>query len=168
MDLRSESSDEKGAFQRRLTGRLAAAPLPDPRVKVKKGEEPPLLVDRNEIINEEVAARIDEAGIDEALVRSPLTCEARYGVCRPCYGRDLASGEMVGSGEAVGIIAAQSIGEPGTQLTMRTFHTGGVAGLDITAGLPRVEELFEARDPQGRGRDQPDRRHRRDHPSATA
>jgi DNA-directed RNA polymerase subunit beta' len=85
------------------------------------------------------------------LVRSPLTCEARHGVCRACYGRNLATGEMVGSGEAVGIIAAQSIGEPGTQLTMRTFHTGGVAaGVDITAGLPRVEELFEARIPKGK------------------
>ena len=148
--IRSESSDEKGAFQRRLVGRLAAAPLPDPRVKTKKGEEPPLLVERNEMITEESAARIDEAGVDEVLVRSPLTCEARYGVCRACYGRNLATGEMVGSGEAVGIIAAQSIGEPGTQLTMRTFHTGGVAGLDITAGLPRVEELFEARIPKGK------------------
>ena len=102
------------------------------------------------MISEEGAARIDEAGVDEVLVRSPLTCEARYGVCRACYGRNLATGEMVGSGEAVGIIAAQSIGEPGTQLTMRTFHTGGVAGLDITAGLPRVEELFEARIPKGK------------------
>ena len=148
--IRSESSEEKGAFQRRLVGRLAAAPLPDPRVKVKKGEEPPLLVERNELITEESAARIDDAGLDEVLVRSPLTCEARYGVCRACYGRNLATGEMVGSGEAVGIIAAQSIGEPGTQLTMRTFHTGGVAGLDITAGLPRVEELFEARIPKGK------------------
>jgi DNA-directed RNA polymerase subunit beta' len=148
--IRSESSDEKGAFQRRLVGRLAAAPLPDPRVKVKKGDEPTLLVDRNELIMEEAAARIDDANVDEVLVRSPLTCEARYGVCRACYGRNLATGEMVGSGEAVGIIAAQSIGEPGTQLTMRTFHTGGVAGLDITAGLPRVEELFEARVPKGK------------------
>jgi DNA-directed RNA polymerase subunit beta' len=149
--IRSESSDEKGAFQKRLTGRLAAAPLPDPRVKAKKGEEPALLVDRNELITEEAAERIDEAGIDEVLVRSPLTCEARHGVCRACYGRNLATGEMVGAGEAVGIIAAQSIGEPGTQLTMRTFHTGGVAaGVDITAGLPRVEELFEARIPKGK------------------
>ena len=97
-----------------------------------------------------VAARIDAAGIAEVLVRSPLACEARYGVCRSCYGRNLATGEMVAAGEAVGIIAAQSIGEPGTQLTMRTFHTGGVAGLDITAGLPRVEELFEARVPKGK------------------
>jgi DNA-directed RNA polymerase subunit beta' len=149
--IRSESSDEKGAFQKRLVGRLAAAPLPDPRVKVKKGEDPTLLVDRNELITEENAERIDLAGIDEVLVRSPLTCEARHGVCRACYGRNLATGEMVGSGEAVGIIAAQSIGEPGTQLTMRTFHTGGVAaGVDITAGLPRVEELFEARIPKGK------------------
>jgi DNA-directed RNA polymerase subunit beta' len=149
--IRSESSDEKGAFQKRLVGRLAAAPLPDPSVKVKKGDEPVFLVGRNELITEETADRIDKAGIDEVLVRSPLTCEARHGVCRACYGRNLATGEMVGSGEAVGIIAAQSIGEPGTQLTMRTFHTGGVAaGVDITAGLPRVEELFEARIPKGK------------------
>ena len=149
--IRTESSDEKGAFQKRLVGRLAAAPLPDPRVATKKGQEPTLLVDRNELIMEEAAARIDAAGVDEVLVRSPLTCEARHGVCRACYGRNLATGEMVGSGEAVGIIAAQSIGEPGTQLTMRTFHTGGVAaGVDITAGLPRVEELFEARIPKGK------------------
>jgi DNA-directed RNA polymerase subunit beta' len=148
---RAESADESDAYRRRLVGRLAAAPLPDPRAKTKKGEEPPLLIDRNEQITEELAARIDEAGLDEVLVRSPLTCEARYGVCRACYGRNLATGETVGSGEAVGIIAAQSIGEPGTQLTMRTFHTGGVAGgLDITAGLPRVEELFEARIPKGK------------------
>ena len=93
---------------------------------------------------------IVEAGVDEVLVRSPLTCQARHGVCRACYGRNLATGSLVGIGEAVGIIAAQSIGEPGTQLTMRTFHTGGVAGLDITAGLPRVEELFEARMPKGK------------------
>jgi len=149
--IRSESSDEKGAFQKRLVGRLAAAPLPDPRAKARKGEGPTLLVDRNELISEENAERIDLAGMDEVLVRSPLTCEARHGVCRACYGRNLATGEMVGSGEAVGIIAAQSIGEPGTQLTMRTFHTGGVAaGVDITAGLPRVEELFEARIPKGK------------------
>jgi DNA-directed RNA polymerase subunit beta' len=149
--IRSESSDEKGAFQKRLVGRLAAAPLPDPSARVGKGDEPVLLVDRNELVMEDAAERIDQAGIDEVLVRSPLTCEARHGVCRACYGRNLATGEMVGSGEAVGIIAAQSIGEPGTQLTMRTFHTGGVAaGVDITAGLPRVEELFEARIPKGK------------------
>jgi DNA-directed RNA polymerase subunit beta' len=146
---REDSSDEK-EFRRRLVGRLAAAPLPDPTVKVKKNETAPLIIDRNEEISKEIATRIDAAGIDEVLVRSPLACEARYGVCRACYGRNLATGEMVAAGEAVGIIAAQSIGEPGTQLTMRTFHTGGVAGLDITAGLPRVEELFEARVPKGK------------------
>ena len=146
---REDSSDEK-EFRRRLVGRLAAAPLPDPTVKVKKGEIAPLIVDRNVEITKEIAERIDTAGIDEVLVRSPLACEARYGVCRSCYGRNLATGDMVAAGEAVGIIAAQSIGEPGTQLTMRTFHTGGVAGLDITAGLPRVEELFEARVPKGK------------------
>jgi DNA-directed RNA polymerase subunit beta' len=133
-------------FRRRLVGRLSAAPMRDPAAKGKGA----LIVDRNEMLTEEVAQRLEDAGIEEVLVRSPLTCEARYGVCRRCYGRNLASGEFVGTGEAVGIIAAQSIGEPGTQLTMRTFHTGGVAGLDITAGLPRVEELFEARVPKGK------------------
>src|SRR4029453_17415778 len=144
-------SDEK-EFRRRLVGRLAAAPLPDPTVKIKKGETAPLIVDRNIEITKEIAERIDTAGIDEVLVRSPLACEARYGVCRACYGRNLATGDMVAAGEAVGIIAAQSIGEPGTQLTMRTFHTGGVAGLDITAGLPRVQELLEARAPKGKAK----------------
>jgi len=148
--IRSESADEPDAYQRRLAGRLAAAPLADPRVKVKKGEEAPLLVDRNQMIDEEIAQAIEAAGIDEVLVRSPLACESRYGVCRLCYGRNLATGDPIGIGEAVGIIAAQSIGEPGTQLTMRTFHTGGVAGQDITQGLPRVEELFEARIPKGK------------------
>ena len=100
----------------------------DARPAVGSERRPPLLVDRNEDDHRgDRAARIDAAGIDEVLVRSPLTCEARYGVCRACYGRNLATGQLVGSGEAVGIIAAQSIGEPGTQLTMRTFHTGGVA-----------------------------------------
>jgi DNA-directed RNA polymerase subunit beta' len=134
-------------FRRRLVGRFSAAPMHDPKAK---GKSPVVLVERNEMITEEVAQKLEDAGIEEVLVRSPLTCEARYGVCRRCYGRNLASGDAVGVGEAVGIIAAQSIGEPGTQLTMRTFHTGGVAGLDITAGLPRVEELFEARVPKGK------------------
>ncbi|HEY6058064.1 MAG TPA: hypothetical protein VIV06_08530, partial [Candidatus Limnocylindrales bacterium] len=139
-----EIAGEDDSFRRRLVGRLAAAPVRHPE------RDAELVVDRNEQITEEIAGTIDEAGLDEVLVRSPLTCEARYGVCRACYGRNLATGELVGIGEAVGIIAAQSIGEPGTQLTMRTFHTGGVAGLDITAGLPRVEELFEARIPKGK------------------
>ncbi len=138
---------EPDAFRRRMVGRFAAGPIFAP--KAKKGAAP--IVERNQEIDEALARLIDEAGVDEVLVRSPLTCQARYGVCRTCYGRNLATGERVGIGEAVGIIAAQSIGEPGTQLTMRTFHTGGVAGgLDITAGLPRVEELFEARMPKGK------------------
>ncbi|MEK6721859.1 MAG: DNA-directed RNA polymerase subunit beta' [Chloroflexota bacterium] len=147
---RADSADEPDAFRRRLVGRLAAATLVDPSIKPKKGDVAQPIIERNVMIGEDHAAAIDAAGFDEVLVRSPLTCEARYGVCRACYGRNLATGEMVGVGEAVGIIAAQSIGEPGTQLTMRTFHTGGVAGLDITAGLPRVEELFEARVPKGK------------------
>src|SRR5690606_37282821 len=106
-------------------------------------------VEENQLINEEEAAEIEEAGVDSVKIRSVLTCRSRHGVCVRCYGRDLATGQLVEVGEAVGIIAAQSIGEPGTQLTMRTFHTGGVAGEDITAGLPRVEELFEARKPKG-------------------
>ena len=93
--------------------------------------------------------RIAAAGVAPVAVRSVLTCAAAVGVCRRCYGRDLATGELVRLGEAVGVVAAQSVGEPGTQLTLRTFHTGGVAGRDITAGLPRVEELFEARRPRG-------------------
>ncbi len=98
----------------------------------------------------ELAREIDESGVEEVVVRSVLTCEARHGVCQQCYGVSLATGQMVELGEAVGIVAAQSIGEPGTQLTMRTFHTGGVAGADITQGLPRVVELFEARTPKGK------------------
>jgi DNA-directed RNA polymerase subunit beta' len=144
---RSESaeitSNEKGAYQKRMVGRLSAADLFHPVT----GE---LILGRSQELTEAAAAAIDESGIDEVLVRSPLSCEARQGVCRLCYGRNLATGFLVGIGEAVGIIAAQSIGEPGTQLTMRTFHTGGVAGLDITAGLPRVEELFEGRVPKGK------------------
>jgi DNA-directed RNA polymerase subunit beta' len=141
------AATEDGAFRRRIVGRFAAGPVMDPASR-KKGGEP--IVERNQDITEQIAARIEEAGIREVLVRSPLTCQSRHGVCRACYGRNLATGQLVGIGEAVGIIAAQSIGEPGTQLTMRTFHTGGVAGLDITAGLPRVEELFEARMPKGK------------------
>ena len=90
-----------------------------------------------------------DAGIEEVEVRSVLTCETKHGVCVKCYGRNLATGDVVEVGEAVGVIAAQSIGEPGTQLTLRTFHLGGIAGEDITQGLPRVEELFEARKPKG-------------------
>jgi len=130
------------SFYERLVGRVAAETLVHPET----GE---VLVAPNEMITEEVAQSIIDAGLTEATVRSVLTCQSRYGVCVACYGRNLATGDIVEVGEAVGIIAAQSIGEPGTQLTMRTFHMGGVAGDDITQGLPRVEELFEARKPKG-------------------
>ncbi|MDA8195477.1 MAG: DNA-directed RNA polymerase subunit beta' [Thermaerobacter sp.] len=126
----------------RLVGRMAAETIFLP------GSEK-VLVKKNEMIFEQDAQAIVDAGFTEVWVRSVLTCQARYGVCVACYGRNLATGYLVEVGEAVGIIAAQSIGEPGTQLTMRTFHMGGVAGDDITQGLPRVEELFEARKPKG-------------------
>ena len=101
------------------------------------------------MIDSNKAEEIIEAGVEKLQIRSVLSCRARHGVCKICYGRNLATGKYVEIGEAVGIIAAQSIGEPGTQLTMRTFHTGGVAGDDITQGLPRIQELFEARNPKG-------------------
>src|SRR5438093_1012176 len=140
-------ADEPGIvepFQDRMFGRLAAQEVKHPKTGatiVKRGDE----------IDHVVAKTIAEAGVKRVRVRSPLGCHAKHGICRACYGRNLASGKLVDAGEAVGIIAAQSIGEPGTQLTMRTFHTGGVAavGKDITMGLPRVEELFEARVPKG-------------------
>ncbi len=129
-------------FAERVIGRMAAADVADPNT----GK---IFVCRNEEIDEQKVAQIISAGINRVYVRSPLGCHSRYGVCQYCYGRDLARRELVEIGTAVGIIAAQSIGEPGTQLTMRTFHTGGVVGVDITSGLPRVEELFEARSPKG-------------------
>ncbi len=123
----------------RLIGRIAAAPVVHP----KTGK---VLVRRNEEIDEDIAATIEKSGVEAIMVRSPTTCQLRLGICALCYGRDLGRGMLVAIGTAVGIVAAQSIGEPGTQLTLRTFHTGGVAyGGDITVGLPRVEELFEAR-----------------------
>jgi DNA-directed RNA polymerase subunit beta' len=109
-----------------------------------------ILVKAGEIINREAAAAVQESNLDSIKVRSPITCKTLYGICSKCYGFNLGNNQPVKKGEAVGIIAAQSIGEPGTQLTMRTFHTGGVAGADITYGLPRVEELFECRPPKGR------------------
>jgi len=125
----------------RIIGRLAASKVVNPHT----GET---IVDRNEEIDEQKADEIITAGITKVHVRSPLTCQSRHGCCRWCYGRDLARGDLIAPDTAVGIVAAQSIGEPGTQLTLRTFHTGGVVGLDITSGLPRVEELFEARPPK--------------------
>ncbi len=130
-------------MQERVIGRMAAAPVAHPDT----GE---VLIDRNDEITEAIADSIVEAGIERIFVRTPLSCEAPRGLCKLCYGRNLAKNETVGYNEAVGIIAAQSIGEPGTQLTMRTFHTGGIANsLDITSGLPRVDEIFEARKPKG-------------------
>ena len=126
----------------RLIGRTAFETVTDP-----KTEE--VIVNKEEIISEDQAKQIIEAGITEVTIRSVFTCNTKHGVCKKCYGRNLATGANVEVGEAVGIIAAQSIGEPGTQLTMRTFHTGGVAGDDITQGLPRIQELFEARNPKG-------------------
>ncbi|HUT97249.1 MAG TPA: DNA-directed RNA polymerase subunit beta' [Dehalococcoidales bacterium] len=126
----------------RIVGRLAATKVVKPKTKK-------VIVDRNEEIDEEKAKEITKAGVTKVQVRSPLSCHSRHGACQRCYGRDLARGCLVTLNTAVGIIAAQSIGEPGTQLTLRTFHTGGVVGLDITSGLPRVEELFEARPPKG-------------------
>ena len=126
----------------RIEGRFAFETIRHPET----GE---IIVRRNELIDAEKADAIVKAGIEKVTIRSVLSCRARHGVCRMCYGRNLATGKVVEIGEAVGIIAAQSIGEPGTQLTMRTFHTGGVAGEDITQGLPRVQELFEARNPKG-------------------
>ncbi len=124
----------------RLLGRIAASALANPET----GE---VIVDRNEEIDEEKVEMIERLGIEEVFTRSPMTCEMEHGICALCYGRDLGRGDLVQVGTAVGIIAAQSIGEPGTQLTLRTFHTGGTAssGGDITSGLPRVEELLEAR-----------------------
>ncbi|MBA7664060.1 DNA-directed RNA polymerase subunit beta' [subsurface metagenome] len=126
----------------RIVGRLAATKVVKPKTKK-------VIVDRNEEIDEEKAKELIDAGVTKVQVRSPLSCHSRHGTCQRCYGRDLARGHLVEPNTAVGIIAAQSIGEPGTQLTLRTFHTGGVVGLDITSGLPRVEELFEARPPKG-------------------
>ena len=129
-------------LKQRITGRVALLDVVDPQT----GE---VIVEQNEEISEAAADRIEACGIEGVAIRSVMTCHSRIGICAKCYGRNLATGEEVNIGEAVGITAAQSIGEPGTQLTMRTFHTGGVAGGDITQGLPRVEELFEARKPKG-------------------
>lgn len=127
----------------RILGRYTQKSVFDPET----GEK---LVGHNEMITEDIAKRIDEAGITTVTIRSAFTCNTEHGVCVRCYGRNMATGDVVEVGEAVGTVAAQSVGEPGTQLTMRTFHTGGVAGNDITQGLPRVQEIFEARNPKGR------------------
>ncbi|MBT2601962.1 DNA-directed RNA polymerase subunit beta' [Bacillus sp. ISL-53] len=129
-------------LEERLIGRYA-------RKAIKHPETNEVIVAENDLITEDLANYIESLGIETAWIRSAFTCNTSHGVCKKCYGRNLATGQEVEVGEAVGIIAAQSIGEPGTQLTMRTFHTGGVAGDDITQGLPRIQEIFEARNPKG-------------------
>ena len=127
----------------RIVGRYTNKKVIDPETKE-------VLVDRNTYITEQLADKIINAGITKVGIRTVLTCKCEHGVCKHCYGRNLATGHIVEIGEAIGIMAAQSIGEPGTQLTMRTINSGGVAGDDITQGLPRVQELFEARNPKGK------------------
>ncbi|MFC4411851.1 DNA-directed RNA polymerase subunit beta' [Chungangia koreensis] len=126
----------------RIIGRYSKKTIYHPETKE-------VILPKDSLIDQDVAKTILEAGIDEVTIRSAFTCNTKHGVCKKCYGINLATGDKVEVGEAVGIIAAQSIGEPGTQLTMRTFHTGGVAGDDITQGLPRIQEIFEARNPKG-------------------
>ncbi|MFN8457853.1 MAG: DNA-directed RNA polymerase subunit beta', partial [Anaerolineae bacterium] len=131
------------SFRERLLGRVALKKIVDK----KTGE---VVIEKGRMILDEEYALIEKAGLDKVHVRSPLQCQLEHGICALCYGSDLGRGGLAQIGSAVGIIAAQSIGEPGTQLTLRTFHTGGVAGVaDITHGLPRVQELFEARNPKG-------------------
>ncbi|WP_026369987.1 DNA-directed RNA polymerase subunit beta' [Kallotenue papyrolyticum] len=140
----ADRDEVRAGLRERIIGRIAARDIIDPTT----GE---VLVERNREITEALADRLLAAGVDRVFVRTPLVCQAEHGVCRLCYGRNLATGQLVGVGEAVGIIAAQSIGEPGTQLTLRTFHTGGVAAAeDITKGLPRIQEIFEARTPKNK------------------
>ncbi|TYS13885.1 DNA-directed RNA polymerase subunit beta' [Rossellomorea vietnamensis] len=129
-------------LEERLIGRYS-------RRAIKHPSTDEVMVEENQLITQDLAKAIIDAGIETVYIRSAFTCNTRHGVCEKCYGTNLATGQKVEVGEAVGIIAAQSIGEPGTQLTMRTFHTGGVAGDDITQGLPRIQEIFEARHPKG-------------------
>lgn len=137
-----EGNEVIESLAERLTGRYSAEDIIDPNT----GE---VIVERNKYMNEILAEKVEKFGVKRVKIRSVFTCKAKHGVCSRCYGMNMATAEKINIGEAVGIVAAQSIGEPGTQLTMRTFHTGGVAGADITQGLPRVEELFEARKPKG-------------------
>ncbi|HEV7179527.1 MAG TPA: hypothetical protein VGN11_06625, partial [Candidatus Baltobacteraceae bacterium] len=139
-------------FRAKLIGRILAAPIYHPETGEMIADAGEEVSDRRfagDGTSRDVLEEVLEANVEKVHIRSVVNCEAVYGVCQNCYGRNLGSGKLVGMGEAVGIIAAQSIGEPGTQLTMRTFHTGGVNRADITTGLPRVEELFEARVPKG-------------------
>ena len=146
--VRNFINDKNGSVIEKLYDRIVGRFANKPVINPKNNK---VLVDHNELITDSIAEKIVDAGITEVEIRSTLTCNTKNGVCCKCYGRNLATGNVVEIGEAIGVMAAQSIGEPGTQLTMRTFHTGGVAGEeDITQGLPRVQELFEARNPKGK------------------
>ena len=147
-DGKKSSEDE---YRSRITGRVLVEDVVHPEtgeIILQKGEEIADYVKLPDGQTRDYVTEIIEGDVEKVLVRTVMSCKAVHGVCQKCYGRNLASGKMVNLGEAVGIIAAQSIGEPGTQLTMRTFHSGGVARADITSGLPRVEELFEGRTPK--------------------
>jgi DNA-directed RNA polymerase subunit beta' len=139
---RADSDVIGQSFAFRVEGRVTVEEIVDPKSKK-------LIVEKGEMISKEQAQKIEKIGIPKVKIRSAITCKTRRGLCRKCYGLDLGRNELVKIGQAVGIVAAQAIGEPGTQLTMRTFHIGGIAGSDITQGLPRVEEIFEARPPKG-------------------
>ncbi|UUV98667.1 DNA-directed RNA polymerase subunit beta' [Vagococcus luciliae] len=142
ISVMKEGNEIIETLEERMLGRYTRKSVIHPETKE-------VIVGANEIITEDIAKQIVDAGIEQITIRSVFTCNTKHGVCKHCYGRNLATGSEVEVGEAVGTIAAQSIGEPGTQLTMRTFHTGGVAGDDITQGLPRIQEIFEARNPKG-------------------
>ena len=142
ISVMKEGNEVIETLEERMLGRYTRKSVIHPETKE-------VIVGANEIITEDIAKQIVDAGIEQITIRSVFTCNTKHGVCKHCYGRNLATGSEVEVGEAVGTIAAQSIGEPGTQLTMRTFHTGGVAGDDITQGLPRIQEIFEARNPKG-------------------
>ena len=136
-------NERPASFDKRISGRYVAED-----VTVKNGKKEEVLLKKGELVTEDLAVKIGNSGVEEVIVRSPLTCGSRYGMCTKCYGIDLSNKEIVEMGTPVGVIAAQSIGEPGTQLTLRTKHAGGVVGVDVTQGLPRVEELIEARIPK--------------------
>jgi DNA-directed RNA polymerase subunit beta' len=146
----SELTNEE--YRSRLTGRVLAADVVHPEtgeIIASRGDELNEFVPNEDGSFRDLVGEVIDTNLERVYIRTVMTCEAEHGACRMCYGRNLATGQLVGLGEAVGVIAAQSIGEPGTQLTMRTFHSGGVARADITTGLPRVEELFEGRQPKG-------------------
>lgn len=139
---RADSDRIGQSFAARVGGRFTIEDVIDPKSKK-------IIVPAGELLNSESAKKIENSGIDKIKIRSVVACKTKRGVCQKCYGIDLGRNELIKIGQAVGVVAAQAIGEPGTQLTMRTFHIGGVAGADITQGLPRVEEIFEARPPKG-------------------